>query len=148
MALALNNLKRVDMPLNKETKPNHLSCVDTRCSLEDLPEAADDKNGWQKWESRNSMMSVWLNDDEDDDVYTHTYTHTHIRFHPYMHICIYTHTHLYICIHSYKYIYTHTHMHTHTYIHTHHRNILLLIWYIGCFNIHGAHVTALLFLLT
>ncbi len=24
MALALNNLKRVDMPLNKETKPNHL----------------------------------------------------------------------------------------------------------------------------
>ena len=23
MALALNNLKRVDMPLNKETKPNH-----------------------------------------------------------------------------------------------------------------------------
>ena len=25
MALALNNLKRVDMPLNKETKPNQLS---------------------------------------------------------------------------------------------------------------------------
>ena len=24
MALALNNLKRVDMPLNKETKPNNL----------------------------------------------------------------------------------------------------------------------------
>ena len=24
MALALNNLKRVDMPLNKETKPNQL----------------------------------------------------------------------------------------------------------------------------
>ena len=24
MALALNNLKRIDMPLNKETKPNHL----------------------------------------------------------------------------------------------------------------------------
>ena len=26
MALALNNLKRVDMPLNKETKPNQTNC--------------------------------------------------------------------------------------------------------------------------
>ena len=27
MALALNNLKRVDMPLNKETKPNQILIV-------------------------------------------------------------------------------------------------------------------------
>ena len=27
MALALNNLKRVDMPLNKETKPNQTTIV-------------------------------------------------------------------------------------------------------------------------
>ena len=30
MASALNNLKRVDMPLNKETKPNHLLSLDWR----------------------------------------------------------------------------------------------------------------------
>ena len=28
MALALNNLKRVDMPLNKETKPNQTSLIE------------------------------------------------------------------------------------------------------------------------
>ena len=32
MALALNNLKRVDMPLNKETKPNH----NTRIKKKDI----------------------------------------------------------------------------------------------------------------
>ena len=33
MALALNNLKRVDMPLNKETKPNqnHLHYRNMKC---------------------------------------------------------------------------------------------------------------------
>ena len=34
MALALNNLKRIDMPLNKETKPVngiHLDKLETRC---------------------------------------------------------------------------------------------------------------------
>ena len=33
MALALNNLKRVDMPLNKETKSNHLSTEHVYCCL-------------------------------------------------------------------------------------------------------------------
>ena len=38
MALALNNLKRVDMPLNKETKPNNIEYskfhkITSRCRL-------------------------------------------------------------------------------------------------------------------
>ena len=33
MALALNNLKRVDMPLNKETKPNYNDQGDCRVQL-------------------------------------------------------------------------------------------------------------------
>ena len=34
----------------------HQLCVDTRCSLEDLTEAVDDRNRWR--ESDNSAMSV------------------------------------------------------------------------------------------
>ena len=41
MALALNNLKRVDMPLNKETKPNQIR----RTSLQDT--------------ARQVMFSYW-----------------------------------------------------------------------------------------
>ena len=36
MALALNNLKRVDMPLNKETKPNHNFGIDFSESRSDF----------------------------------------------------------------------------------------------------------------
>ena len=56
MALTLDNLQRVDMPLNKNPKPK---CVarftyiqqlyeDTGCSLEDLPEAMNDREKWQE----------------------------------------------------------------------------------------------------
>ena len=34
MALALNNLKRVDMPLNKETKPNQTLGETELCVIE------------------------------------------------------------------------------------------------------------------
>ena len=33
MALALNNLQRVDMPLNKETKPNLKSAIEENWSI-------------------------------------------------------------------------------------------------------------------
>ena len=36
MDLALNNLKRVNMPLNKETKPNHLNSQDNGDNFEML----------------------------------------------------------------------------------------------------------------
>ena len=37
MALALNNLKRVDMPLNKEAKPNQRDRLKQRKVAEGLP---------------------------------------------------------------------------------------------------------------
>ena len=58
MALALNNLKRVDMPLNKENKtnkkPNHFSL----------------------------SLSLYIY------IYTHTHTHTHIYIYIYIYIYI------------------------------------------------------------
>ena len=46
MALALNNLKRVDMPLNKETKPNH-SWGDKR--VDNFPKSISPKLNAQAW---------------------------------------------------------------------------------------------------
>ena len=47
------------------SKDLHQLCVDTGCSLEDLPEAMDDGDGLQK--SGNSVLSARLDDDDDDD---------------------------------------------------------------------------------
>ena len=67
MALALNNLKRVDIPLNKETKPNqcwlsskdlHHLYVDTRCPLEDLPGVMDERDGCWERDSGNTALSM------------------------------------------------------------------------------------------
>ena len=41
----------------------HQLCWDTGCSLEDLPGATDDRDGQQKRELVNSMLSVQLADD-------------------------------------------------------------------------------------
>ena len=43
-------------------------CADTGCSLEDLPGVRDDKDRWWERESRNSVLSIWL--DADDNIYS------------------------------------------------------------------------------
>ena len=54
----------------QEKTPIHQLCADTRCWLEDLPRAMDDRNGWRERErerereSSESMLSEWLEDDE------------------------------------------------------------------------------------
>ena len=47
MAFALNNLKRVDMPLNKETKPNHWADQETGG-------AGSFCSGWMEADDNNS----------------------------------------------------------------------------------------------
>ena len=39
-------------------------CADTECSLEDLPGAMDDRDGWRKsvWKS---VLAEWHDDDDD-----------------------------------------------------------------------------------
>ena len=44
-------------------------CADTGCSLEDLPEAMNDREGWRE---RLSALVAWHDDDDDDDIYKHT----------------------------------------------------------------------------
>ena len=42
-------------------------CVDTGCSLEDQPEAMDDREGWWKWVWKIVLMARDDDDDDDDD---------------------------------------------------------------------------------
>ena len=42
--------------------------ADTGCSLEDLTEEMDDRDGWRERESGKSMLSVQLEDDNQDMV--------------------------------------------------------------------------------
>ena len=49
-------------------------CAETGCNLHDLPGVMDDKDGWQKRESKNSILSAQL---DDDDIYIDIYTYTH-----------------------------------------------------------------------
>ena len=62
-------------------------CADTGCSLEDLPEAMDDRERWQERvrEIRADGTTWWW-------WYIYIHTHTHI----YIYIYIYTHTQIYI----------------------------------------------------
>ena len=64
MALALNNLKRVDMPLNKETKPNQTKINNKKLFLLKLS-----RKYWI-W----SLPRVYINSN-----LKHTYTHTHTQ---------------------------------------------------------------------
>ena len=44
----------------------HQLCADTNCSLEDLPEAMDNREVW--WERvSKSVLIAWHDDDDDDD---------------------------------------------------------------------------------
>ena len=52
MALALNNLKRVDMPLNKETKPNQTIHYNNFKFTDSLKSAVQDK-----WNIRLNLIS-------------------------------------------------------------------------------------------
>ena len=63
MALALNNLKRVDMPLNKETKPNHQlpSWHLTYIAKADIPQLVSDP-GWTPHKN-NEIIPHWTSGD-------------------------------------------------------------------------------------
>ena len=53
---------------------NDQFCAYTGFDLEDLPRAmADDRDGWQKRESKESLLSACL---EDDDVVKNPFSHT------------------------------------------------------------------------
>ena len=41
--------------------------MDTGCSLEDLPEAMEDREKWRERASGKSVLAAWQNDDDDDD---------------------------------------------------------------------------------
>ena len=45
----------------------HQLSEDTECSLAELLRAMDDRNEWRKRVSGESMMSVWIDDDDEDD---------------------------------------------------------------------------------
>ena len=43
----------------------HRLCVDWRCTIEDIPQAMDNRDGWWESELENSVLSVWHDDDDD-----------------------------------------------------------------------------------
>ena len=58
---ALQPLTRVYISVGWPAKTYiHLLCADTGCSLEDLPGAVNNRDGW--WESRDSVLSAWFDD--------------------------------------------------------------------------------------
>ena len=42
-----DQLKPIQQLCNDQLKPIQQLCADTECSLEDLPEAMDDREGWR-----------------------------------------------------------------------------------------------------
>ena len=40
-------------------------CTDIGCSLENLPEVMDDRDGWRERESEKSVLAARLDDDDD-----------------------------------------------------------------------------------
>ena len=56
---------RMDVLVLADQKGLYQFCVDTGCSLQDLPEANDDRDGWWEGESGNSVLSARLDDDNN-----------------------------------------------------------------------------------
>ena len=57
-------------------------CADKRCSLEDLPGAMDNREGWRERErereSGKSMLAVWHDDDDDRMNFVYIYIYIYI----------------------------------------------------------------------
>ena len=63
-------------------------CTNTGCSLEELPEAMDDRDEW-RYRARELQRDV-MNDDNAIYIYSCSFTHTHTHTHTYIYIYIYS----------------------------------------------------------
>ena len=63
-------------------------CMDRGCSLEDLPDAMDDRDKWWERELRKSVHVAQHDDDDDTYIYTCIYIYIYIYILVYWYISI------------------------------------------------------------
>ena len=80
-------------------------CANTGCNPEELPEAMDDRKGWQERvrDIRADSATWWYT-----YIYIYIYTSIHIYIYIYTNIHTYIYTYIQISIYLSIYIYTHT----------------------------------------